>query len=233
MTAGQSTASVPRGTEAARQPGPNVCRVAARTDGNPVDQRTVGQDVHTRALHRLLAERATPSGFDAAHELTPADVDKLLEAARWAPSAGNSQPWSFIVGRRGDAVHRRLVAHLAKSSASWAPCASLLVVNLAHLYVEGTAWQFSEFAHYDLGQAVAHMTLQAHAMGLAVHQVRAFDRGAVAAEFAVPGHWEATTMTAIGKPAVAADGETSRHLRHRHPLDAIRWPTVDELSFDV
>src|SRR5262249_26044899 len=78
----------------------------------------------------------------------------LLEAARWAPSAGNSQPWAFIVGRRGDSTHRRLITHLAGSSARWAPTASLLIANLAHRCVEDTEWEYSEFSVYDLGHAV-------------------------------------------------------------------------------
>lgn len=175
----------------------------------------------TPSLHRLLAGRFSPGDFDPAHELGPDEVDQLLEAARWAPSAGNSQPWSFIAGRRGDAVHRRLVAHLAGSSARWAPAAALLVANLSHRYVEGTDWEYSEFAHYDLGQAVAHMALQARALGLHTHQFRAFDRDAVAAEFAVPRHWEVTTMTAIGRAARAGASRP----RDRHPLRAVEWLT--------
>lgn len=149
-------------------------------------------------LHPLLAERWSPTSFDPAHKLSESEVATLLEAARWAPSAGNSQPWAFIVGCRGDDVHRRLVGHLAKSSARWAPGASLLLANLAHRFVEDTDWEYSEFSHYDLGQAVAHMTFQARAMGLYVRQFRAFDQAAIAAEFAVPAHFEVTTMAAIG-----------------------------------
>lgn len=83
--------------------------------------------------------------------MSAAEVGLLLEAARWAPSAGNSQPWAFIVGRRGDDIHRRLVHHLAGSSARWAPTASLLVANPSHWLVEDTDWDYSEFALYDLG----------------------------------------------------------------------------------
>ncbi|GAB3305011.1 hypothetical protein GCM10027298_23770 [Epidermidibacterium keratini] len=143
--------------------------------------------------------------FDAGAEVSPAEVDVLLDAARLAPSAGNSQPWRFIVGRRDDPVHRRIAAHLAPSSARWAPGASLLVVNLAQVYVEDTTdWPYSEFSHYDLGQAVAHMTIQGLAMGLDSHQFRAFDRAGVAAEFGVPDHWEVTSMTAIGRAPLRA-----------------------------
>lgn len=179
-------------------------------------------------LHPLLSHRWSPVAFDARHELTPADVEVLLEAARWAPSAGNSQPWAFIMARRGDDRHRRLVKHLAGSSARWAPDASLLVANLSHRYVEGTDWEYSEFSHYDLGQAVACMTFQAQAMGLYVRQFRAFDRVGIASEFDVPSHWEVTTMSAVGRTAQARPGETpdrqAGHGRHRHPRSEITWP---------
>jgi nitroreductase len=179
-------------------------------------------------LHPLLAGRWSPASFDASHDVAEDEIEVLLEAARWAPSAGNSQPWAFIVGQRGDVTHQRLVRHLAGSSATWAPAASLLIANLAHRYVEGTGWEFSEFSVYDLGQAVAHLTLQAQALGLAARQFRAFDRAGVAAEFAVPGHWEVTTMVAVGRPSLAdalrlaAQPETPP--RQRRAVSDIRWP---------
>jgi nitroreductase len=180
------------------------------------------------ALHPLLARRWSPLAFDAAREVGPAAVATLLEAARWAPSAGNSQPWAFVVGRRGDTVHARIVRHLAPSSRRWAPSAGLLVVNLCHRWVEGTDWEYSEFALYDLGQAVAHMTVQAQALGLAVRQFRAFDQAGLAAEFAVPGHWQVTAMSAFGH--VPAGAEAPGPLppdpsRQRRSLAEITRPT--------
>jgi nitroreductase len=174
-----------------------------------------------RPLHPLLAERWSPAVFDSHHEAAAEDVESLLEAARWAPSAGNAQPWAFLVGRRGDPVHAGLVRHLAGSSAAWAPSASVLVANLAHRYVEGTNWEFSEFALYDLGQAVAHMTIQAQALGLRARQFRAFDRNGIAAEFAVPSHWEVTTMTAFGRPLAPVVDESPS--RRRRTVDEIQW----------
>ncbi|HEU5007595.1 MAG TPA: nitroreductase family protein [Jatrophihabitantaceae bacterium] len=178
----------------------------------------------TALLHPLLASRWSPTVFDASHELSPDDVELLLEAARWAPSAGNSQPWSFVVGRRGDETHRRLVAHLAGSAAAWAPTASLLVANLCHRFVEDTDWDYSEFALYDLGQAVAHMTVQARALGLHVRQFRAFDRAGLNAEFALPAHWEVTSMSAIGRvPAASGDVDAAAPSRERRPVDELLW----------
>jgi len=180
-------------------------------------------------LHPLLAGRWSPASFDPSHDVAPDEVVVLLEAARWAPSAGNSQPWAFIVGQRGDAAHGRLVRHLAGSSARWAPAASVLMANLAHRYVEDTDWEYSEFSLYDLGQAVAHLTLQAQALGLSARQFRAFSRAGVAAEFAVPGHWEVTTMMAIGRAALAdahrpAPARAGRPARQRRTVSDIVWP---------
>jgi nitroreductase len=169
-------------------------------------------------LHHLLAARWSPTAFDGSYQASAAEVAGVVEAARWAPSAGNSQPWSFVVGCRGDAVHTRLVRHLARSTARWAPSASLLVANLCHRFVEDTEWEYSEFALYDLGQAVAHMTLQAASVGMAARQFRAFDREGLAREFAVPPHWEVTTMTAFGRPLVAPPP------RERRPSTELHWP---------
>ncbi len=177
------------------------------------------------SLHPALAGRFSPVMFDADAVVTMAQVDTLLEAARRAPSAGNSQPWMFIVGRRGDTVHDRIVTHLARSSGRWAPHASLLVVNLAHVWVEDTTeLEYSEFSRYDLGQAVAHMTIQGLSMELNAHQFRAFDRDAIAAEFNVPPHWEVTSMTAFGTAAHTA-GEllAPGTSRDRATRETITW----------
>jgi nitroreductase len=188
-------------------------------------------------LHPLLAARWSPTAFDASYALAAAEIEALLQAAQWAPSAGNSQPWAFIVGQRGDAAHSRLVRYLARSSGAWAPAASLLIANLAHRYVEGTDWEYSEFSLYDLGQAVAHLTVQAQALGLHVRQFRAFDRAGLAAEFAVPGHWEVTTMAAVGRAApasaaasppepLAAMKRAGAPSRQRRSIDDILWPVA-------
>jgi nitroreductase len=175
-------------------------------------------------VHSAFLGRFSPVLFDHAEAVTNDQVDVLLDAARLAPSAGNSQPWMFIVGRRGDAVHAQIVRHLARSSSSWAPGASVLIVNLAHVFVEDTTFEYSEFARYDLGQAVAHMIIQGLAMGLAAHQFRAFDRDGVAREFAVPPEWEVTSMTALGIAAHSA-GEHSAPgtSRDRHSREEVTW----------
>jgi nitroreductase len=186
-------------------------------------------DVDRGVVHPLLADRSSPAAFDPAHEVSDAEVEALLEAARWAPSAGNSQPWAFIVARRGDDTHARLTRYLAGSSSRWAPDASLLVGNLAQRYVEATDWEFSEFSLYDLGQAVAHMTIEAQALGLAARQFRAFDQPALHAEFAIPEHWQLCTITAFGLPARAPvtppPAPAATGARERRTRDELLWLT--------
>jgi len=175
------------------------------------------------SLHPLLASRWSPARFDPSHIISAAHVQSLIEAARWAPSAGNSQPWSFVVGRRGDPTHERLVRHLAPSSRRWALGASLLLANLAHRYVAETTWEYSEFALYDLGQAVAHMTLQARALGLQARQFRAFSQAGLATEFAVPAHWEVISMSAVGRAAEDATPAEPIPARQRRTHDDLIW----------
>lgn len=179
-------------------------------------------DMTDARLNTFAESRFSPMRFDGEHVISQGDVDLLVRAAGRAPSAGNSQPWAFAIGRRGDAIHARLVRHLARSSGRWAPDASVLLANLSHHLVEGTDLQYSEFAAYDLGQALAHLTFQAHAMGLAVHQFRAFDRDALTAELNVPRHWQVTSMAAVGVP-LGGEQEGSGTSRERHGIDAITW----------
>lgn len=184
-------------------------------------------------LHPALAGRFSPVRFRGDVTVAPACVDILLEAARRAPSAGNSQPWRFIVGVRGDSVHRRIVRHLARSSSVWATPASMIVVNIAEVGIEDAPdWQNSEFAVYDLGQAVAHMSIQGLAMGMDSHQFRAFDREAVSEEFGVPAHFEVVSMTAFGtadhEPGEIPAPGTSRDRRSREEITWARDPGCAE-----
>ncbi|MFF0556263.1 nitroreductase family protein [Streptomyces sp. NPDC004266] len=154
-------------------------------------------------LHPLLAGRFSPYRFDASAAVDDDSLRLLLEAARWAPSAGNSQPWGFFASRPGEPDHERVVRHLAPSSARWATDAGLLVVTLTRRHVNDTELLYSEFADYDLGQAIAHMTLQAEALGLASHQFRAFDMEGLTKELSPNPGWSIVSMVALGKAAGA------------------------------
>ena len=87
-----------------------------------------GPSPDAAGLAEPMRSRWSPSVFDDRHELSAAEVTTLLEAARWAPSAGNSQPWRFVVAPRGSAAHTAFVPHLSRGNAGWVPRDSLVVV---------------------------------------------------------------------------------------------------------
>ncbi|MFE9426913.1 nitroreductase family protein [Kitasatospora sp. NPDC006697] len=159
------------------------------------------------AIDPLFAERWSPRSFDPAHQLSELEFAQLLEAGRWAPSARNLQPWRFLVGRRGDAAFKLLFDALMPGNQLWAGSASLLFAGVAE-----------ESAHpgaaYDLGLAVAQITLQAHALGLHAHQMGGFDAAAVRASFGVPEGFRPVSVVAIGA-AAPAELLTDEGLRER------------------
>jgi nitroreductase len=154
-------------------------------------------------VHPLLAERWSPRGFDRAHELDDVALTALIEAARWAPSAQNSQPWRFLVTRRGEEAHGRLFASLAPGNRAWAGTASALVLVAARTVGDDGAPQ--PWALYDTGQAVAALVTQAQSDGLAVHQMGGFDTAAVRAEFGLGDILTPVVVLAVGRRDLTAD----------------------------
>ncbi|HXH80943.1 nitroreductase family protein [Nocardioides sp.] len=159
------------------------------------------------ALSEPLRSRWSPSVYDDEHTLTRPEIDQLLAAAQWAPSAGNSQPWILFVCERGSANHARLVARLSRGNSGWVPRASVVFVTAAHVRTgtEVDAPAYSDYALYDVGQAAAHLTLQAHSMGLHTHQFAGFDHEALAEDLELPGTHLLLTGIAVGRQGDPAD----------------------------
>jgi nitroreductase len=181
----------------------------------------------TTLMHDLLAGRWSPSIFDPAHHISDAQVESLLTAAQWAPSAGNSQPWAYVVCRRGDDHHRRFVRHLSRGNSGWVPTASIVFVTLCQTATDPMpdAPSYSDYAAYDTGQAAAHITIQARLLGLDAHQFAGFDHEAVTAEFEIPSNFEVMTGIAVGRhgdaDVVAAASERDQEREQR---DRVRRP---------
>ena len=178
-------------------------------------------------LHPLLAERWSPRGLDVAHELAEEQLTALLEAARWAPSANNTQPWRFAVARRGTPEFAAVQDALAPGNQLWAHTASALVVVAAE--TAGPDGSPRPWASYDTGQAVAHLSVQAQHEGLALHQLGGFDRDRVAALLALPAAVLPLVVLTIGR----RDGEAAlpeplaareQAPRERLPLDTLLLP---------
>lgn len=150
----------------------------------------------TYPIHDLLRNRWSPRAFSP----RPVEADKvmsLFEAARWSPSGGNTQPWAFIVATRSkEGCHDQLMQVLSARNQLWAKDAPLLVLTVATPRPKSDV--ASEYSFYDLGQAVAHLTVQAGALGLIVHQMGGFDRQAARLLFGLPDGYEPMTVIAIG-----------------------------------
>jgi nitroreductase len=166
----------------------------------------------------VLAGRWSPRAFDAEAAIDESKLAAALEAARWTPSANNVQPWRFIVARRGTAVHAQIVDSLMGFNQQWAANAAVLVVAVAETATaDGTP---ITHAVYDLGQAVAHFSVQAHNDGLYVHQMSGFDPEVVR-EFAdLEPRFSAVTVIAVGEfgdvealPEVLQQRETAPRVR--------------------
>ncbi|YAL83089.1 nitroreductase family protein [Dermacoccaceae bacterium W4C1] len=170
----------------------------------------------------LLAQRYSPAVFDPHHLLSAAELDVLLEAVRWSPSAGNSQPWLVHVCTRGDQAHQGFVPTLSRGNSGWVPAASAVLVMSAKMRAaEGEEKPPLGYGQYDAGQAAAHLTMQAESMGLAVHQFAGFDRDAAAVALGVPDTHDVLTGIAVGRwwplaeRTEVPEGVAERELRER------------------
>jgi len=158
---------------------------------------------HEFALTDVLESRWSPRAFDREEVLDETRLGPAFEAARWSPSSGNSQPWSFVVGFRGDEVFHTIVATMASGNQVWAEHAAVVVANIASVVdPEGNP---QSHAIYDLGQAIAHFTVQATAEGLMVHQMSGFDAQALGRELGIDSSQRAVTLMAVGSLGDPAD----------------------------
>ncbi len=125
-------------------------------------------------------------------------VAQVLEAGRWAPSAGNRQPWAFIVVR-DETIRRQVAQHAAYYFIRWAHVAEapLLIV----LCGDARNRVYRRFLHEDVGLAGGQMMLQAKALGLGSCWIGALDRKAIAAILKLPDHLEIVGLLTVGFPA--------------------------------
>jgi len=180
-------------------------------------------------VHPLLSERWSPRGFDLHHQVSDGDVTALLEAARWAASAGNSQPWRFAVTRRGERAHGQLFDALHPGNQEWAGAAGALILVAAEIAgADGTP---RPWALYDTGQAVASLTTQAQAHGLATHQIGGFDSAAVRDAFGLDDTLTPVVVVAVGR--ADPDAVLPERLAGRETAPRTRRPVSDLLLTPV
>jgi nitroreductase len=168
-------------------------------------------------IHELLSRRWSPRAFDE----RPVEADKLaslFEAARWAPSSNNEQPWRFIVGRKGEpVVYERLSACLVEGNQRWAHRAPVLLLSIAKLTFDDGS--LNRHAYHDVGLAAENLVLQATAIGLASHQMAGYHVEQVRTEFGIPAGFDPVAMIAIGYPGDPSVLEDRLRRREMNPRE--------------
>ena len=154
------------------------------------------------AIDRRFLERWSPRAFDS-KPITEEDILTLFEAARWAPSSYNSQPWRFIYARRDTPDWDKFLNLLVPFNRSWAERASLLIIAVSNslMLLPGQDKPVPSYSHsFDAGSAWAYLALQASKMGLQAHGMVGFDKEAASAQLNVPEGYRVEAAIAVGRP---------------------------------
>ncbi len=154
-------------------------------------------------IEALLRRRWSPRSFTGA-PVEDAALASLLEAARWAASSSNQQPWHLIIARRErePEAFARLLGVLASGNQAWAGNASVLMLAVARM-VNPVNGNPNRHAFYDTGAAMAQMALQAAALGMQMHQMGGFDTARAREVFAIPEGYEPAAAIALGPVGLA------------------------------
>jgi nitroreductase len=180
---------------------------------------------HVDGVLPIFHERWSPRSF-ADREVAPETLAKVFEAARWAASSFNEQPWRFIVGTRGSETYRKIFESLGEFNQNWARTAPVLIIDVAltKFSHNGTP---NRVAFYDLGAAASYMTLEAAALGVAAHQMAGFDPDKARELLGIPEEYMIGAVIALGyqdEPEKLGDAaliERELAPRNRKPLSEI------------
>jgi nitroreductase len=173
-------------------------------------------------IQHALSDRWSPYGFED-RPVAEADLCSLFEAARWAASSYNEQPWNYLVATREDPREfERLLGCLVEANQAWAKAAPVLVLGVVSLRSAKNN-QANRAAVHDLGLAAGNLSVEATARGLSVHQMIGILPDKAREVYQIPAHYEAWTALAIGykaDPATLPEALKERDLapRQRRPL---------------
>ncbi|MDS0133796.1 MULTISPECIES: nitroreductase family protein [unclassified Amycolatopsis] len=174
----------------------------------------------------LMAERWSPRAYDSSASVTDEQVRALLEAARWAPSFGNTQPARYLVGVRGAPSFDAILGTLNSGNQAWAHRAGLLLIGVMVTTNEKGAVPYAE---YGLGLASENLVLQAVELGLIAHQMAGFSPDAVRSSFGLPEDAVPKVAIAVGSPAAPDVLEEDWRIE-REKADRVRLP-LEEFAF--
>ncbi|ANZ36895.1 nitroreductase [Lentzea guizhouensis] len=169
-------------------------------------------------MNELISKRWSPRAFSADAVVTDDELRTLLEAARWAPSHGNSQPARFVVGRRGSPTFVAIFDTLRPGNKTWAVRASVLLIGCVLTTDDRGPIPNTEFG---LGLAMENIALQAVDLGLIAHMMGGFDKEEAHSAFAMPADVRPLVAMAVGRLGDLTDlpeDLQAREQRERHRL---------------
>lgn len=182
-------------------------------------------------VHELIRARWSPRSFSD-REVSNHDLEIILEAARWAASSYNEQPWRFLVARKSEgAAYEKMLSLLVPSNQAWAKTAPVLIIMAAKRTFSHNGSP-NYYGLHDAGQALANLFLQATALGLHAHGMAGFDRERARQELGIPEDYDLGAAVALGYraspdqlPEKYRQSELAK--RERKPLSEIafgaRW----------
>lgn len=148
-------------------------------------------------IHDLLSQRWSPRAFTE-QPVEPEKIQSLLEAARWASSCFNEQPWRFMVATVNQPTeHDKLLNCLVEGNQVWAKRAPLLLLTFAKMHFDRNG-QPNRHAYHDVGLAIGNLVVQATALGLFVHQMAGILPDVIREEYSIPSGYDPVTALAIG-----------------------------------
>lgn len=153
-------------------------------------------------VNPVIATRRSPRSFKSSYVISPTDMRAILEAARWAPSAFNGQPWRFFVGNQGDATFTQILSSLGEFNQLWAKSASsLILVASSTVKADGTT-PHGDYL-YDCGLAVGQLVYEAHDRGLIAHQMTGFSKDLARTALDIPAELAPVVVIALGQQDAA------------------------------
>ncbi|MFD4644527.1 nitroreductase family protein [Lentzea sp. NPDC058436] len=171
-------------------------------------------------MNELISKRWSPRAFSPDATISDSDLHAVLEAGRWAPSHGNSQPARFLVGVRGTPTFDAIFEVLTRGNKTWALRASVLLIGCV---ITADDRGHIPNVEFGLGLAMENMALQAVDLGLISHMMGGFDREAAHTAFAMPEDVRPLVAMALGRPGSVTDlpedlQAREQRERKRHPL---------------
>lgn len=150
-------------------------------------------------IEKLIIDRWSPRAFDGS-EMPQEDLDTILEAGGWAPSAYNVQPWTFLYAKKGDANWDLFLSQLVDFNAGWAKGASALVFVVSDKFMRSDKGNSDNHSHsFDAGAAWALAALQAQALGYHTHAMSGLKFGEAEAALGIPDDYRLEAGFTIGK----------------------------------